>query len=179
MLIEIIKQTWVVLVALAQIIITSLAVAVIAGTIIFHKRSKKYIVVDFDCLVNIEPIKQRAKIWYDNHPEDLHDPLKFMVAHISEQTIDSKFILKCRQWQGMGYKMIYFSNRHERLRVATAKVLNDWQLSGVLYCCGNQYYKEHEMREFVKTHNVAGCITDHSKEGSKHLASVILGVKAI
>ena len=164
--------------AIGNAILMFIGIMSIIGGFIISNRKQKYILVDFDSLVDIEPIKQREKIWYDNHPEDRSDCLKYMVAHISEQTVIANQILKCRLWQGMGYKLIYVSGRHERLRVQTAKVLNEWELQGELYCSGTNYYKECDMKELTKKHKVIGIITTPDENGRK-FAEIMLGSKRL
>jgi len=162
----------------AQSLAITFIILVVVGCIISRYRANKVILVDFDSLVDIKPIKQRERIWYDNHPEDRADSLKYMVAHISEQTVIANQILKCRLWQGMGYKMIYVSNRHERLRIPTASILNEWDLKGELYCSGNQYYKECEMKDLSRKYKIAGVITTEDEDGRK-FAEVMLGSKRL
>lgn len=178
MLIEIINRLGLFFMAIGNAILMFIGIMSIIGGFIISSRKQKYILVDFDSLVDIEPIKQREKIWYDNHPEDRSDCLKYMVAHISEQTVIANQILKCRLWQGMGYKLIYVSGRHERLRVQTAKILNEWELKGELYCSGTNYYKECDMKELTKKYKVIGIITTPDEDGRK-FAEVILGSKRL
>lgn len=178
MLIEIINRLGLFFMAIGNAILMFIGIMSIIGGFIISNRKQKYILVDFDSLVDIEPIKQREKIWYDNHPEDRSDCLKYMVAHISEQTVIANQILKCRLWQGMGYKLIYVSGRHERLRVQTAKILNEWELKGELYCSGTNYYKECDMKELTKKYKVIGIITTPDEDGRK-FAEVILGSKRL
>lgn len=169
-------------IAFIVIVVQSLAIAfgilIVVGFIINKYRANRVVLVDFDSLVDIKPIKQREKIWYDNHPEDRSDCLKYMVAHISEQTVIAGQILKCRLWQGMGYKMIYVSNRNERLRIQTARVLNEWDLKGELYCSGTEYYKECDMKDLSKKCKIAGVITTEDEDGRK-FAEVMLGSKRL
>lgn len=165
-------------IAIGHAILLFIGILTIIGSFIISNRQNKYILVDFDSLVDIEPIKQREKIWYDNHPEDRNDCLKYMAAHISEQRVIAGQILKCRLWQGMGYKMIYVSGRNERLRVQTAKVLNEWELKGELYCSGTNYYKECDMKELTKKYKVIGVITTPDEDGRK-FAEVMLGSKRL
>ena len=178
MSIEIINRLGLFFMAIGNAILMFIGIMSIIGGFIISNRKQKYILVDFDSLVDIEPIKQREKIWYDNHPEDRSDCLKYMVAHISEQTVIANQILKCRLWQGMGYKLIYVSGRHERLRVQTAKVLNEWELQGELYCSGTNYYKECDMKELTKKHKVIGIITTPDENGRK-FAEIMLGSKRL
>ncbi len=178
MLIEILNKLWAFILVITQSIIATCGILAFVGCFIYARRAKEVILVDFDSLVNIEPIKQREKIWYDNHPEDRSDCLKYMVAHISEQTVIANQILKCRLWQGMGYKLIYVSGRHERLRVQTAKILNEWELKGELYCSGTNYYKECEMKDLSKKYKIAGVITTENEDGRK-FAEVMLGSKRL
>ena len=178
MLIEIIDRLGLFFMAIGNAILMFIGIMSIIGGFIISSRKQKYILVDFDSLVDIEPIKQREKIWYDNHPEDRSDYLKYMVAHISEQTVIANQILKCRLWQGMGYKLIYVSGRHERLRVQTAKILNEWELKGELYCSGTNYYKECDMKELTKKYKVIGVITTPDEDGRK-FAEVMLGSKRL
>lgn len=178
MLIEILNHIWVFILAIINALLTTIGIVFFVCAFIGINRVKKCVLVDFDSLVDIEPIKQREKIWYDNHPEDRSDCLKYMVAHISEQTVIANQILKCRLWQGMGYKLIYVSGRHERLRMQTAKILNEWELKGELYCSGTNYYKECDMKELTKKHKVIGVITTPDEDGRK-FAEVMLGSKRL
>lgn len=178
MLIEMLYRVIAFICILGQSLAITFGILVVVGCFISKYRANRVILVDFDSLVDIEPIKQRERIWYDNHPEDRADRLKYMVAHISEQTIVASQILKCRLWQGMGYKMIYVSNRHERLRMPTARVLNEWDLKGELYCCGDAYNKECEMKDLSKKYKIAGIITTEDEDARK-FAEVMLGTKLI
>lgn len=178
MLMEIINRLGLFFMAIGNAILMFIGIMTIIGGFIISNRKQKYILVDFDSLVDIEPIKQREKIWYDNRPEDRKDCLKYMVAHISEQMVIASQILKCRLWQGMGYKMIYVSNRHERLRIQTARVLNEWDLKGELYCSGTEYYKECDMKDLSKKYKIAGIITTEDEDGRK-FAEVMLGSKRL
>lgn len=166
------------IVFVVQSLAISFCILVVVGCIINKYRANRVVLVDFDSLVDIEPIKQREAIWYKNHPEDMKDCLKYMVAHISEQTVIGNQILKCRFWQGMGYKMIYVSNRHERLRIPTARVLNEWGLKGELYCSGDEYCKECEMKYLSKKYKIAGIITTEDEDGRK-FAEIMLGSKRL
>ena len=80
MLIEIIDRLGLFFMAIGNAILMFIGIMSIIGGFIISSRKQKYILVDFDSLVDIEPIKQREKIWYDNHPEDRSDYLKYMVA---------------------------------------------------------------------------------------------------
>ena len=159
-------------------ILMFIGILTIVGCFIISNREKKYILVDFDSLVDIEPIKEREIIYYKNHPEELSDRLKYMVAHISEQTVIAGQILKCRLWQGMGYKMIYVSERDERLRVQTAKVLNEWELKGELYCCSTLHDKEMTMHDIMNNREVIGVITCPDENG-RVLAEIALKSKRL
>ena len=165
-------------IAIGHAMLLFIGILTIVGGFIISNRQNKYILVDFDSLVDIEPIKEREMIYYKNHPEELSDRLKYMVAHISEQRVIANQILKCRLWQGMGYKMIYVSERDERLRIQTAKVLNEWELKGELYCSGTNYYKECDMKELTKKYKVTGVITTPDEDGRK-FAEVMLGSKRL
>lgn len=178
MLIEMFYNFIAFIIVVAQSLAITFGILVVVGCIINRYRANRVVLVDFDSLVDIKSIKQREKIWYDNHPEDRSDCLKYMVAHISEQTVIASQILKCRLWQGMGYKMIYVSNRHERLRIPTARVLNEWDLKGELYCSGTEYYKECDMKDLSKKYKIAGIITTEDEDGRK-FAEVMLGSKRL
>lgn len=178
MLIEMFYNFIAFIVIVAQSLAITFGILIVVGCFLNRYRANRVVLVDFDSLVDIEPIKQREKIWYDNHPEDRNDCLKYMVAHISEQTVIANQILKCRLWQGMGYKLIYVSGRHERLRMQTAKILNEWELKGELYCSGTNYYKECDMKELTKKYKVIGIITTPDEDGRK-FAEVMLGSKRL
>lgn len=178
MLIEMFYNFIAFIVIVAQSLAITFGILIVVGCFLNRYRANRVVLVDFDSLVDIESIKQREKIWYDNHPEDRKDCLKYMVAHISEQTVIASQILKCRLWQGMGYKMIYVSNRHERLRIPTARILNEWDLKGELYCSGTEYYKECEMKDLSKKYKIAGVITTEDEDGRK-FAEVMLGSKRL
>ena len=165
-------------IAIGHAMLLFIGVLTIIGSFIISNRKQKCILVDFDSLVDIKPIKEREVIYYKNHPEELSDRLKYMVAHISEQKVIAAQILKCRLWQGMGYKMIYVSERDERLRIQTAKVLNEWELKGELYCCGTLYDKEIAMHDIIENWNVIGVITNPDENG-RVLAEIALKSKRL
>lgn len=172
MLIEILKIFWQLLIVVSDIAIKIIATSVIIGFIILQQREKKYILVDFDSLTNIEPILERCRIWLANNKEKNPNADDYFAAHISEQQIIPNQILNCLRWQGMGYSLIYISERKENLRIESAKVLNDWNLKGELFLTGSAYNKDEKFIELKETHKIKGLIA-LPNENSRQLAEIL------
>lgn len=96
-----------------------------------RKRRNSIIAIDFDTLVDVDPIIERGKIYVSNKKNASLE--QYFAAHVSEQQPIPQGILKAIHYQRVGYKIIYFSCRPEYLRLETAKVLNNWGLKGELY----------------------------------------------
>lgn len=94
-------------------------------------RKNCVVVVDFDTLVDVEPIIERAKVWEQNNKDSSFE--KYFEAHISEQKPISKGILRALFFQQLGYTLHFISIRPETMRIETAKFLNEWGLRGELY----------------------------------------------
>ena len=179
-LIETLNYLWAVILGIANVIITTLTILVIYGACIYTKRSKRYVIVDFDCLTDIKPIEERCRIWLANHREGLADD--YFEAHISEQILIPQNILRCMKWQNMGYKLMFISSRKENLRIESAKILNDWELRGELYLTGDNYEKACKLvsvsKQLRKEHKLEGLLADCT-EDNRHLAQIILRTKRL
>lgn len=111
-----------------------------------HKRRNSIIAIDFDTLVDVNPIIGRGKIYVNNKKNVSLE--QYFAAHVSEQQPIPQGILKAIHYQRVGYKIIYFSCRPEYLRLETAKVLNNWNLKGELYMDMNK----EEMVFYINNH---------------------------
>lgn len=119
-------MTIVIIVALAIILYS------VASFVMYKNRAASVILVDFDSvLVDIEPIVNRGRIYVKNHPDKSIN--EYIGAHISEQEIKPEGMQKVLDLQSKYYKLVFVSVRHESLRLETAKILNEWGLSGELY----------------------------------------------
>lgn len=116
------------------IIIVALAVILysVMSFIMYKDRASSVILIDFDSvLVDIEPIVNRGKIYVKNHPDKSIS--EYIGAHISEQEVKPDGMQMALSLQNKYYKLVFVSVRHESLRLETAKILNEWGLSGELY----------------------------------------------
>ena len=115
-------------------ILIIIAIFAIIVHIFKQYRKNSVVLVDFDSvLVNIDPILERGKIFVENRPDtEIED---YIAAHITEQEVIPRGILKAREIQQLGYKVVYMSSRPEYLRPQTAEILNDWGLRGELFMC--------------------------------------------
>jgi len=117
---------------IATIIILAVILYSVASFVMYKKRASSVVVIDFDSiLVDIEPIIKRGEIYVKNHPDKSMGD--YIGAHISEQEVKPNGMQFVLSLQHKYYKLVFVSIRHESLRVETAKVLNEWGLSGELY----------------------------------------------
>lgn len=119
---------------MTMIIIVVLAIILYAvmSFILYKNRAASVVLVDFDSvLVDIEPIVKRGAIYVKNHPDKSIN--EYIGAHISEQEVKPSGMQMVLGLQDKYYKLVFVSIRHESLRFETAKILNEWGLSGELY----------------------------------------------
>lgn len=119
-------------------IITTLILTIAVVDYLKHQRNQEIIAIDFDGLVDIQPILNRGIIYINNRQDVTLD--EYFEAHVLEQEVIPSAILKAIKYQNLGYKLMFYSRRAENLRIQTAKVLNDWQLKGELYMNRNTLY---------------------------------------
>lgn len=128
----------------------------IVSWIMYKKRSETFVIIDFDSvIVDIEHIIKRAKIYVENNPDKTIG--EYVGAHISEQIIKPNGILEALKYQQACYKLVFMSARHENLRVDTAKILNEWNLHGVLFM--NQFSLDPVLFKstIIRAHLEHGC----------------------
>lgn len=115
-------------------------------------RKNSIIAIDFDTLVDIDPIIERGKICAKNNNKSFDE---YFDAHISEQTPNPTGLVRALKYQQLGYTLCFVSARPERLRIGAAKFLNDWNLRGELYMCENDISIVNLLKDPVKYKDMA------------------------
>lgn len=116
---------------LVYLLVIFIVYSIICLFMYLHRR-KQVIVVDFDSVISdIATIMKRGEIYVKNNPHvDVED---YLYAHINEQIPICGGIKKVWDLQAKFYKIVFTTQRTERLRIPTAKMLNDWGLIGELH----------------------------------------------
>jgi len=108
-------------------------------------RKESVIIIDFDTLVDVSSIIERGKIWAENNEDNTFDD--YFAGHVTEQIPNPRGLVKALYYQQKGFTLHFVSVRPERLRMQTAKFLNDWKLRGQLHMIND---RDEDMLEFIE-----------------------------